>query len=181
MKGFEGGKKKWKNYDIGKYRKERRNSNKKIFQKDEHNINSNKNNKKYQKIIPIHCFECFFTPYLKIIMPEIIDDNSKIKIKYKCPNEHKKVFELQEFLEITQKHSFTNVKCSICKSNNISELSYCKINKSFRCLKCASSSSQFYWIPFKDLDSTCMNHTYANQTNAAPKKEIKVNKVDKNI
>ena len=176
MKGFEGGKKKWKDYDKGKYRKERRNSNKKIFQKDEQNNNSNKNNKKYEEIIPIHCFECFFTPYLKIIIPEVIDDNSKIKIKYKCPNEHKKILELQEFLEFTQKHSFSNLKCSICKSNNVSELFYSKINKSFRCKKCAASSSQYFSIPFEYLDSTCCMHTNANQSNRAPKNEIKVNK-----
>ena len=32
----------------------------------------------------------FFTPRLKIIFPEIIDKNSKIK--YKCPNDKKNIW-----------------------------------------------------------------------------------------
>ena len=179
MKNFQGGNKKWKDYEKGKYRKERRNSNKKTFRKDEYN-NTNKNNKKYEEIIPIHCFDCFFTPLLKIVIPEIIDENSKIKIKYKCPNEHSKILELQEFLEFTQKHSFSNLKCPLCKSNNISELSFCTFHKSFRCKKCADKPcSDHILIPFENIDSTCLNHTYnskSNKNNTDPKKEIKIEK-----
>ena len=181
MKDFKGGNKKWKNYDKGKFQKEKRTStsNKKYFKNNNHdNNNSNKNDKKYEEIIPIHCFDCFFTPRLKIIFPETIDANSKIKIKYKCPNEHKKIFELQEFLELTQNHPITNIKCSRCQTNNISEISYCKINKRFICSKCAQKYySNYFLIPFEFLDSTCSNHGYINQNkdNTAPKKEIKFN------
>ena len=179
MKDFQGGNQKWKDFEKGKFRKERRNSNKKTFQKDKYN-NSNKNNKKYEEIIPIHCFDCFFTPRLKIIIPEIIDQNSKIKIKYKCPNDHTKILELQEFLELSQKHSFTNIKCSLCKSNNISEISFCAFHKSFKCKKCIDKQcSDHVLIPIENLDSTCLAHTLKNSNNKnklAPKKEVKMDK-----
>ena len=182
MKDFQGGNNKWKDYGKGKFRRERRNSNKKPFRKDEYN-NSNKNNKKYEEIIPIHCFDCFFTPRLKIIIPEIIDQNSKINIKYKCPNEHTKTLELQEFLELTQKHSFSNIKCSLCKSNNISEISFCAFHKSFKCKKCVDKAcSDHILIPIEKLDSTCLMHTLKNnnnkqnKNNIAPKKEVKIEK-----
>jgi len=178
MKDFQGRNKKWKDYEKRKFRIERRNSNKKPFRKDEYN-NSNKYNKKYEEIIPIHCFGCFFTPRLKIIIPELIDQNSKIQIKYKCPNGHNKTLELQEFLELTQKHSFSNIKCSLCKSNNISEISFCAFHKNFRCKKCADKQcSDHVLIPIENLDSTCLNHTLKKNNNntAPPKKEIKIGK-----
>ena len=106
MKNFEEGSKKRKNDFKDKYKKDKGHSNKNFSDKDfQINNNSNKNDIFYEKTIPIHCFDCYFTPRLKIIFPEIIDSNSAIKIKYECPNEHKKTFELQEFLELTQKHS----------------------------------------------------------------------------
>ena len=183
MKDFQGGNNKWKDYGKGKFRKERRNSNRKPFGKDEYN-NSNRNNKKYEEIIPIHCFDCFFTPRLKIIIPEIIDQNSKIKVKYKCPNEHTKTLEIQEFLELTQKDSFSNIKCSLCKSNNISEISFCAFHKSFKCKKCSDKQcADHILIPIENLDSACLKHTLKNNNNnnnnknsTAPKKEIKMEK-----
>ena len=173
MKDSEGGKKNRKITIKEKFQKEKRTSNKKNFEKE----NTNKGNKIYEEIIPIHCFDCFFTPRLKIIFPEIIDTNSKIKIKYKCPNEHKKILELLEFLDLTQKQPISNIKCSKCKSLNIiSEISYCKMYKSFICNKCAQKYySQNFLIPFEFLDSTCSNHGYINQNkdNSVSKKEIK--------
>ena len=182
MKNFEDGNKKKKNDEKGKFQKDKRASNKKISEKDNQiNINSNKNDKIYEKIIPIHCFDCYFTPLLKIIFPEKIDSNSQLKIKYECPNEHKKTLELQEFLELTQKHPISNIKCSKCKSvNNISEILYSKLSKGFICKKCAEKYySHYFLIPFEFLDSTCSNHGFNNQNkdkdNVAPKKEIKFN------
>ena len=84
MKNFESGNKKRK-YDFkDKYQKDKSHSNKNISEKENQiDINSNKTDKLYEKTIPIHCFDCYFTPRLKIIFPEKIDPNSQIKIKYK--------------------------------------------------------------------------------------------------
>ena len=182
MKNFEEGSKKRKNDFKDKYKKDKGHSNKNFSDKDfQINNNSNKNDIFYEKTIPIHCFDCYFTPRLKIIFPEIIDSNSAIKIKYECPNEHKKAFGLQEFLELTQKHSISNIKCSKCNTNNnTSEISYSKISKGFICKKCAEKYySQYFLIPFEFLDSTCSNHGLNNPNkdkgNNEPKKEIKFN------
>ena len=182
MKNFEEGSKKRKNDFKDKYKKDKGHSNKNFSDKDfQINNNSNKNDIFYEKTIPIHCFDCYFTPRLKIIFPEIIDSNSAIKMKYECPNEHKKTFELQEFLELTQKHSISNIKCSKCNTNNnTSEISYSKISKGFICKKCAEKYySQYFLIPFEFLDSTCSNHGLNNPNkdkgNNEPKKEIKFN------
>ena len=99
MKDFQGGNKKWKDFEKGKFRKERRNSNRKPFTKDGNN-NFNKIKKKYEEITPIHCFDCFFTSRLKIIIPEIIDQNSEIKIKYKCPKIISKHLNFKNFLSL---------------------------------------------------------------------------------
>ena len=134
MKNFESGNKKRKNDFKDKYQKDKSHSNKNISEKENQiDINSNKTDKLYEKTIPIHCFDCYFTPRLKIIFPEKIDSNSQIKIKYKCPNEHKKTFELQEFLELTQKHPLSNIKCCKCNNtyNNTSDISYSKMSKGF--------------------------------------------------
>ena len=182
MKNFEDGNKKKKNDFKDKFHKDKKHSNKNFPEKENQiNINSNKIDKFYEKTIPIHCFDCYFTPRLKIIFPEKIDANSQIKIKYECPNEHKKTFELQEFLELTQKHPISNIKCSKCNTNyNISEISYSKMSKGFICKKCAEKYySQYFLIPFEFLDSTCPNHGINNPNkdkgNTQPKKEIKIN------
>ena len=182
MKNFESGNKKRKNDFKDKYQKDKSHSNKNISEKENQiDINSNKTDKLYEKTIPIHCFDCYFTPCLKIIFPEKIDSNSQIKIKYKCPNEHKKTFELQEFLELTQKHPLSNIKCCKCNNtyNNTSDISYSKMSKGFICKKCAAKYSQYFLIPFEFLDSTCANHGISSQNkdknNIEPKKEIKFN------
>ena len=101
MKNFEEGSKKRKNDFKDKYKKDKGHSNKNFSDKDfQINNNSNKNDIFYEKTIPIHCFDCYFTPRLKIIFPEIIDSNSAIKIKYECPNEHKKHLNFKNSLNL---------------------------------------------------------------------------------
>ena len=94
--------------------------------------------------------------------------------------DHIKTLELQEFLELTQKHTFSNIKCSLCKSNNISEISFCTFHKSFKCKKCVDKQcADHALISIENLDSTCLMHTLKNninKNNTVPKKEVKIEK-----
>jgi hypothetical protein len=149
-----------------------------------HNHNNNnkwkeksQKNKYYEEIVPIHCFECYFTPVLQIKIPESITDSSSVTIKMVCPNEHKKILDLEKFIELTQNDSFSNIICDRCKqknNSNDSDFVFCKACKGFKCQKCSKSCSQHYLIPISKIDSTCSGHTY---NNIPPKKnEIKANK-----
>ena len=146
-----------------------------------HNHNNNNKwkekshkNKYYEEIVPIHCFECYFTPTLHIKIPKSMTDSSSVTIKMVCPNDHKKILDLEKFIELTQKDSFSNIICNTCKQKNNSDFVFCKACKGYKCQNCIKTCSQHYLIPISKIDSTCCGHTY---NNAPPKNnEIKINK-----
>lgn len=126
--------------------------------------------KSHEEVNPIHCFECYFTPIIKLQIPECTIGSS-ILVNLICPNEHTKEMSLEKFIDLTQKNSFLNIRCHKCQQNYNADFVYCKVCKKFFCQNCSKicGTNKHYLFPFTNIDSICNGHT--QKMNVEPQKK----------
>ena len=105
------------------------------------------------------CSKCFEYYYIGLEISKLNID----KIEYKCPKNHNKTFELQNFiLNNISEETKKNFNCS-CGKNNIENLNVCIYCNKIYCTTCQLNHSKdfsHFFIPLKEYHITCKKHNF---------------------
>ena len=121
------------------------------------NINNNININNENRLNPCRCPECYSIPLITMY-----EEENKLKLKFKCPNDHE-YNEEYESLYKKSKIEFDNIECKKCNNKKLRNKFYiCVVCKNFYCKKCKNEhrkeNDNHLCININKYDSRCKIH-----------------------
>ena len=121
------------------------------------NINNNINVNNENRLNPCRCPECYSIPLITMY-----EEDNKLKLKFKCPNDHE-YNEEYESLYKKSKIEFDNIECKKCNNKRLKNKFYiCVKCRNFYCKKCKNEHSKendkHKCININKYDSRCKKH-----------------------
>ena len=121
------------------------------------NLNNNNDINNENKLNPCRCPECYLIPSITMY-----EEENKLKLKFKCPNDHE-YNEEYESLYKKSKIEFDNIECKKCNNKRLKNKFYiCVECQNFYCKKCKNEHSKendkHKCININKYDSRCKKH-----------------------